>query len=219
VETIPYGLPLEVFAEVDRTTARKALAVDAPGPVLVAVAVDWRDPRKGAHILGDALARLQEKTTVITLGSKAIGGWDRWATANVHELGFIDHERTRALAYSAADLLVHPALEDNLPNVVLESIACGTPVVGLPIGGVPEMVRPGRTGWLTEDAARESLAHTIDCALRDIAGGVDLRRSCREVAEVEYGADLQAQRYETLFHRMVGRSPREGSVTNTENQP
>ena len=218
VETIPYGLPLEVFADVDRATARRALAVDESGPVLIAVAVDWRDPRKGAHILGDALARLRERMTVITLGSKEAGGSDRWVAAKVHELGFIDHERTRALAYSAADLSVHPAVEDNLPNVVLESIACGTPVVGFPVGGVPEMVRPGCTGWLTENATGASLAYTIDHALREIADGVNLRRSCREVAEAEYGADQQARRYEALFHRLAERFPKEDFVIDMEDQ-
>ncbi len=214
VDTIPYGIPLDVFAPVDRAIAREALAVDSNGPVLLMVAVDWGDRRKGAHVLMDALARLPKRPTVIALGSAENRTAEHWAGAKLHRLGFIDHERTRALVYNAADALVHPALQDNLPNVVLESMACGTPIVGLPVGGVPEMVRTGRTGWLADQPEAEPLAVAIDRALREIAGGFDLRKPCREVAEDEYSVDLQAERYERLFLRLLGGCAEEDVVSD-----
>jgi len=204
VEVIPYGLPLDVYAVVDRSLARAALGIEASEPVLLVAAMDWRDPRKGGDIFVQAVARLETRTTVIILGrGEGLRNTD-WGNARILELGYIDHERTKALAYSSADLLVHPALADNLPNVVMESIACGTPVVGLPVGGVPDMVRLGSTGWLAEESNAASLSLAISRALSEIEGGTDLRHSCRDVAVSEYGSDLQAQRYEHLFHRLLG---------------
>jgi len=204
MEVIPYGLPLDVYTVVDRSLARTALAIDASEPVLLVAAVDWRDPRKGGDIFAQAIARLGIRITVIILGRGEGLQKADWGNGRVLELGYIDHERTKALAYSSADLLVHPALEDNLPNVVMESIACGTPVVGLPVGGVPDMVRDGSTGWLAEEPNAASLSLGIGRALAEIESGTDLRHSCRDVAVSEYGSDLQAQRYEHLFYRLLG---------------
>ena len=106
------------------------------------------------------------------------------------------------LAYNAADLFIHPALVDNLPNVVMEAIACGIPVVGFPIGGVPDMVRPVQTGWLASEVSPEGLARAIDIALNDVKQGLDLRHSCRAVAEAEYSAGLQAQHYLSLYQSL-----------------
>src|SRR5207302_691948 len=98
-----------------------------------------------------------------------------------------------------ADLLVHPAPVDNLPNVVMEAIACGTPVVGYPIGGVPDMACPGKTGWLASDVSASALADALDGALADLARGRDYRDTCRAVAEDEFDVTLQAERYARLF--------------------
>ncbi len=66
----------------------------------------------------------------------------------VFSMGFIDSEKVQAEVYSAADIMLHPAPVDNLPNVVIESLSCGTPVVACPIGGVVEMVILGpQAGW------------------------------------------------------------------------
>ena len=108
-----------------------------------------------------------------------------------------------AAVYSAADLFVAPSLQDNLPNTVLESLACGTPVVGSHTGGIPDMVRPGETGWLFETGNAEALRATLQEALatRDLTG---LRPRCREVAEREYSLELQAERYKKLYEEVAG---------------
>jgi glycosyltransferase involved in cell wall biosynthesis len=118
-------------------------------------------------------------------------------------LGYVSHERMKVLAYSAADLFVHPAPVDNLPNVVMEAIACGTPVVGFPIGGVPDMVRPGVTGWLANQVSHTALATALNRALDDLHNGIDLRASCRETAVSEYGGDVQASQYSEVFATLL----------------
>ena len=70
------------------------------------------------------------------------------------QLGYIADAERQSLVYSAADIVVVPSLEDNLPNVGLKAMACGTPVVGFDIGGSPDFVRPGETGLLARPPIR-----------------------------------------------------------------
>jgi glycosyltransferase involved in cell wall biosynthesis len=191
-------LPLDIYRPVDRSLARQALDIEAAGPVMLVTAFDLSDRRKGAALILDALKQVTFRPfNLVTLGGNPptlnIDG------IRVHHLGYIDHERSKALAYSAADLYVHPALADNLPNTVMEAIACGTPVVGSNIGGVPDMIRPGRTGWLAKETSPEALAAVLQSALEEVSRGLDLRASCRAVAEAEYSLELQVERYLALF--------------------
>ncbi|MCG3148412.1 MAG: D-inositol-3-phosphate glycosyltransferase [Verrucomicrobiae bacterium] len=202
VEHIPYGLPLATFAPVERALARDALGIPATGPVLLVAAANVNERRKGGDLLAAALAQLKvSPLTLVTLGRGHLAL--QLPGLNLVELGFLDHDRLKVLAYSAADLFVHPAPVDNLPNVILEALACGTPCVGFPIGGVPDMVRPGVTGWLADAVTAEALANAIGTALASIQSGRDWRESCRAVAIVGYDERQQANRYLELFSELT----------------
>jgi glycosyltransferase involved in cell wall biosynthesis len=180
--------------------ARAALGIETEGPVLMAAAQNLSERRKGGTILVDALRAVSSRPlTLVTLGSGRLQVEDNGLS--VHSLGYVDQEYIRVLAYNAADLFVHAAPVDNLPNVVMEAIACGTPVVGFPIGGVPEMVRPGITGWLAEGVSSNALAKTIDGAINDL-NRCNWRKSCRAVARADYRMEQQARRYIELFASM-----------------
>jgi glycosyltransferase involved in cell wall biosynthesis len=203
VEVIPNGLSLETYRVQERNLAREALGIKACVPVILTAAQNISERRKGGKILIEALQQLSDcPFTLVTLGHGRLP--ERINDIQVHSLGYIDNERIKVLVYNAADLFVHPAPVDNLPNVVMEAIACGTPVVGFAIGGIKDMVRLGQTGWLTKEVSPEALAKVIKLALADLQQGVDLRLSCRSVAEAEYGSDLQAKRYIELFMSLIG---------------
>lgn len=201
VEVIPYGLPLNTYQPIDRGVARVALDIATKGPVLLTVAHTLTERRKGGEILSEAIQHTSSRPLIlITLGHGRLDM--RSNTIHVQSLGYIDHERTKVLAYSAADVLVHPAPVDNLPNTVMEAIACGTPVVAFAAGGTPDIIRPGQTGWLADNISPVALARTIDQAIAGLNQGLDLQASCRAVAEAEYSINLQAQRYSELFRSL-----------------
>ncbi len=201
IEVIPNGLDLETYIPLDRAFARRALGISVDGPVVMMAAQSLASRWKGTQHLVESLQRVGARPlAVLTLGE---GDLDVLREGiHVVPLGYIDHERTKVLAYNAADLLVHPATADNLPNVIIEALACGTPTVAFPVGGVPELVRPDRTGWLARDVTSESLTESMEHALQAITTGHDLRASCREVAQNEYALDLQAQRHLSLFRSL-----------------
>jgi glycosyltransferase involved in cell wall biosynthesis len=204
IEVIPNGLRLDVYRPLDRLLARQALGIDTPGPVLMFAAHGLLERRKGLDLMIAALPHLSHRPlTLLILGSGRCP--IRAEGVHVHSLGYVDHERTKVLAYNAADVFVHPAIADNLPNTVMESLACATPVVAFPIGGVPDMVRPGLTGWLASEVSPMALANVLADALTKTGSGVDLRGPCRAAAEVEFSEALQAQRYLSVFRSLGGR--------------
>jgi glycosyltransferase involved in cell wall biosynthesis len=203
IEQIPYGLPLETYHVMERKQARAELGLDPSFPVVVTAAQNLNERRKGGDILVDTLRNSWlPPFTLVTLGhGRNLVPTER---VSVHHLGYVHTERTKVLAYNAANLLLHPAPVDNLPNVILEAIACGTPVVGFPAGGVKEVVRPSQTGWLADEVSPGALARAVARALADVEKGVNLRQSCRSTAEVQYGIELQARRYVDLFNSVAG---------------
>lgn len=202
IEVIPNSLALDIYRPLPRALAREALNIRHEGPVLLMVAQHLRERRKGGDLLREALRQLPDRPlTLLTLGHGTLTQEETGHPS--HALGYIEHDLTKALVYSAADLLIHPAPVDNLPNVVLEALACGTPVVGFPIGGMPDMVRPGISGWLAPDLSAEALAAALTEAMDTLKAGNDLRVPCRQFAEQEYAPHRQAQRYGDLFHRLL----------------
>lgn len=204
VDVIPYGLPMDVYQPKRRAIAREALGVPVEGPALLIAAHALHERRKGVAGAIAALAELKQPCTLLVIGEGAIDVPN--PRVSVHHLGYIRDERLKVLAYNAADVLVHPALVDNLPNVVLEAMACGTPTVGFRIGGVPEMVRPGLTGWLAPETSLAGLKTAILDAIGSLSSSDGYREACREVATREFDMQLQAERYLGLFDSLSGRA-------------
>jgi glycosyltransferase involved in cell wall biosynthesis len=84
---------------------------------------------------------------------------------------------------NAAECLVLPSRREGFPTVVGEALACGTPVLGSRVGGIPELVIPGITGWLVEPDQERELAAAIRQALDDPGRVSALRPAARSVAQ------------------------------------
>ncbi len=208
VEVIPYGVPTDTYHPLPRAEARCALGLDTRNPVLLLAAVDLTERRKGAALLPQVCPYLGTwPVTLLTLGRGDVSAPPH---VHVHALGWVEAETTRMLAYNAADAVLHPAPVDNFPNVLLEALACGTPAIAMPVGGVPELIRARVSGWLATAPTAAALAEAILRALSELARGADLRGACRRIAEVEYPLELQGARYRRLFEEL--RRPREFTV-------
>ena len=106
------------------------------------------------------------------------------------------------MIYSAADLLVFPTLADNLPNVVLECMACGTPVVSFDIGGLSDMIEHGKTGCLAKYRDSDDLKECIVQMLRDDTMLADASTQSVRKIEAEFAYRLQADRYLELYNSL-----------------
>ncbi|MGZ9190101.1 MAG: glycosyltransferase, partial [Nitrospira sp.] len=105
--------------------------------------------------------------------------------------------------YCAADLFVSPTRADALPLVLMEAMACGTPLVAFDVGGVPDLVRPGVTGSLARPEDSGDLAHAIAELLGDESRRRTFGDNCRAIALAEYSASSVAARHIQLYETLA----------------
>jgi glycosyltransferase involved in cell wall biosynthesis len=174
VTVIPNCLDTERWRPMEQTLARDLLGLPANVPLLMFGAIGGgRDPRKGFDLLTAAIEYLRGEAPgaeMVVFGQLAPRtppdlGYPIHYTGHLH-----DDLSLRAL-YSAADALIVPSRQDNLPNIAVEAQACGTPVVAFDTGGLPDIIEHQRTGYLAEPFEAESLAQGIIWALSHRATG------------------------------------------------
>lgn len=199
VKVLRNGVDLARFEPRPQTQARQQLGwPDVPTLITVGNLVE----SKGQHLAIEALAALQEfQLCVVGTGPRAeslkalarqLGVSDR-----VRFCGRVDQDRL-SMYYSAADILVLASSREGSPNVILESMACGTPVVATAVGGIPELVSVPRAGRLTNDRTATQLVASVR-ALWD--EGID-RDAVRAHASRFDWADT-TQRQLDIFQRLA----------------
>lgn len=203
---IPNGIDTKNFEPLDSEQCRSLLKIPKEKKVLMFASLELNDRRKGSDLLLDALKMLPNSLlndmVLLTIGrgDDVIGNAVGIESFN---LGFICDDRKKAIAYSAADIFVAPTRADTLPLVLQESMACGTPPVAFNVGGVPDLVRPGITGYLAEPENSEDLSGGIRELLENPKLREKLGQSARQVALEEYTIELQAKRYIELYEKII----------------
>jgi len=203
---IHLGFDLEAFFPVDRADARQELGIESEAVLIAFGADDLNSNRKGFHHL---LAALKQIKTDCQVECLVFGGGeipDDSELPPIHHLGFIDSTDRQRLAYSASDLVVVPSREDNQPQVGLEAMACGVPVIAFDAGGIPEYVRDGETGCLVELGDEASLAKKISglCDLESFRNR--LGDAALAMVQKEFELSRQTQAYHDLYQSIVGRA-------------
>jgi glycosyltransferase involved in cell wall biosynthesis len=203
VVRIPNCVPLETFHPGRRAAARQRLGFRDDRFYLLAGSAALGNPLKGAQFVAEAAPLLAARHPQVELVLFGRGGQDV-AGMPVCRLGFMAAESAMADAYAACDAFVLPTLVDNLPNTLLEAIACGTPCVTFQVGGCPDIVRDGVTGFVAEEQTATALAFALGRVVRlEGAARLALRSACRAVAEQDYAPAIQAHACVTLYREMV----------------
>jgi glycosyltransferase involved in cell wall biosynthesis len=120
-----------------------------------------------------------------------------------YSMGYVDDESKLAKLYSAANVFIAPSRQDNLPNTVMEALACGTPVVAFDIGGMPDMIEHQKNGYLAKPYDTQDLAVGIDWILSDSERWNNLSERARKKAEQEFDIKLIAQKYLDLYENIL----------------
>lgn len=199
---IPYGLDSKIFYPKDRNKSRELFNIPEEKKVILFVADSLVKNRKGLVFLKKAFELLKGENFLLCAVGSMPG--DAETGKNILELGIIEGEEHMCAAYSAADVFVIPSLMDNLPNTALESIMCGTPVIGFPVGGIPEIVSNGENGLVTKEISVNSLHQTLVEFFNSIESFS--REKIREDAVKKFDSKIQADRYISLFQEILEES-------------
>ncbi len=215
IEVIPNSVDTNVFRPMGKTASRRRLGLPCDCSILLFTSYDNNERRKGFIELLEMTKHLNEvgqEFHILTFGHEA---------SELREiglpytcLGYSDDIEQLVAGYCAADVTILPTLEDNLPNTILESVACGTPVVAFDSGGVGDAVINDVTGFIVERGDTKALAKMVVTAL-----GVDFRDRCRRFALEHFSLDVQAMRYERLFEELLSKEPRKRRKRKTEALP
>ena len=187
IQTIPNAIDTEFFSP---TT--NSLGLDPSKKHILFVAMRVNAPAKGFHLLKEALQFIDSATTELLL----VGGeMTEDLPLRSHSFGQVTDPAKMRDIYAAADVFVTPSLEENLPNTIMEAMACGTACVGFQVGGIPEMIEHQKTGYVAKAFDPADLAKGINWCLSDEKAGA----KSRERAVNLYDQKIVAQQHLNFY--------------------
>ena len=208
VTNIPNAIDTDVFSPMDKQEARKRHNLPVDKKLILFGAQRITDERKGFSYLKTACEHIVKSypTLAATMGIVVLGG-DAGSVKEelpltVHAVNYLSNEQDIASLYNAVDLFVTPSLQDNLPNTIVEAMACGTPCVGFNVGGIPEMITHQTDGYVARYQDSEDFARGIAWCL-DSNQLPALSAAARSAALTTYSESVAAQRYIAIYQQAM----------------
>lgn len=199
---IPNPIDLSIFHPKERNRCREQLYLPSNKYLILFGALNVMDNRKGVDYLIQSLSLLNRKDIELVVFGQVKQEIKTMFSVPIHSMGYLTDETKIAMLYNAVDLFVTSSLDENLPNTIMESMACGTPCVGFNTGGIPEMIDHLENGYVARYKDAEDLARGIAWAL-DYPDKKRLSDACVEKVKREYAEDVVAQRYMQLYEELL----------------
>ena len=201
VLNLPNCINTSLFKQIDKEFCRRLWNIRTEGKVVMFGAVNSKDdPRKGFHLLNEAIVNISRKDlSLVVFGSNNKSN-EIQKDIIIYNVGVVNDEAALITLYNSADVVVVPSLEENLSNVIMESMSCGTPVVAFDIGGNSDLIDNGVNGILAEKTTSQSLQIAIEQAIESSSQlGVNARRKVNE----KFAYEKVSSRYIELYERLV----------------
>lgn len=204
--TLPNPLDTDQFKKRKKNEAREfwKLLQDKKY-ILFGALSSTSDINKGFTELQEALCKLKSREEI----ELVVFGNTKRAAKNdfffkTHYLGHINDDELLVNLYSAADMMIVPSLQENLSNAIMESLSCGTPVVGFDIGGNSDMVNHKENGYLAQPFDTQDMARGIEWIL-DHEDYESLCRNAREKIVTTFDSKIVAKKYIQLYEDILGK--------------
>ena len=208
IEVIPNGIDADQFKPLDKQVARAAYGLPPDKHLVLFSAFGaTTDKRKGNHFLVQALEKMAvagwgQTTELVIIGASAPENPPELGM-KVHYMGRLHDEISQVVLYSAADVTVAPSMQENLSNTVMESLACGTPVVAFDIGGMPDMIAHQINGYLAKPFEPDQLARGIMWVLENKDRHDMLSQRARQTVVERYALKTVANQYLALYQDIL----------------
>jgi len=208
IESIPNPIDVSTYKPLDKQSLRNSMNLDNNKKYLLFGSMNIEDKRKGFNYLSQALEilnikhpELKESIELIVFGKSNQSVFNT-LPYKTNDLGMLKEENKIVEAYNVADLFILPSLEDNLPNTIMESLSCGTPVVAFNTGGIPEMIEHKSNGYLADYKNAEDLANGIYWTLYQ-SEHQTLSANARKKVLENFTFDIVANKYINLYKDLL----------------
>lgn len=208
LESIPNPIDTHLFRPTDKTEARRRIGLPVDKRIVLFVSQSLTDERKGMAYFVRAMERLVAKHPEMKADTAValLGGHSEELVAQLpleaYSLGYVSDQKRITEVYNSADVFVLPSLEDNLPNTIMEAMACGVPCVGFNVGGIPEMIDHRENGYVAAYKDADDLEAGIRWVLAE-ADWQQLSQSCLHKVKSCYSQQAVAMRYKEVYTRAM----------------
>ena len=207
VSHLPNPIDTSTFAPFNKQQARALLNLPQDKNLVLFGAMGAiSDPRKGFKKLAEALTQVDvDNTELVVFGSsqpKTSQGFKQ----KIHYLGHLYDDVSLVTLYSAVDVMIAPSLQENLSNAIMESLACGTPVVAFDIGGNGDMIEHKKTGYLAKAFNTTDLKDGIEWILNS-SNTEEIRNNSRKKVLDDFDSIFVVKKYIKLYQNII--EPRE----------
>lgn len=219
VDAIPNPIDTRVFHPQDKAAARQQNNLPVNKRIILFASQRATNPNKGMSYLVEACRLLVKSqpsmandTCVAILGGHAeeVEGLLPFETIAV---GYVSDERRLVSLYSAADVFVLPSLSENLPNTIMEAMACGVPCVGFRVGGIAEMIDHRQNGYVAEYRNAADLAEGLRWTLTE-ADPAELKSNALKKVYTCYSQQSVAMKYIEIYNQAVSGDTVNGDTVN-----
>jgi glycosyltransferase involved in cell wall biosynthesis len=208
IEVIPNGIDTKIFKPNDKKVCRQIMGLPEGARIILFGAMGaTNDENKGFDLLLKALPQLSKdengrENVLVIFGAES--------PLNVPEFGMpyrymgtITDDIALSVLYSAADVMVVPSRQENLPNTVMEAMACGTPAVAFRTGGLPDLIDHLTCGYLAQPFDTSDLASGIEWVLKQQTERPSIGALCRDKVEREFSLAVVSERYIQLYRELL----------------
>ena len=206
---IPNPINTNLFKPRNKQEARNKCNLPTDQKLILFGSIKITDKRKGidyfidsCKLLAERHPELKEKLGVVVYG-KYSDQLIPLLPFKVYAFNYISNEKELVNIYNAVDLYVTPSLEENLPNTIMEAMACGVPCVGFNVGGIPEMIDHLHNGYVAEYKSAEDFANGIHWTLTEGEYETLSEEASRKVTAC-YSEGIIAKRYIEVYNKITG---------------
>jgi glycosyltransferase involved in cell wall biosynthesis len=205
IHLIYNGIDHEIFRPMNKTNVKKKLNLPLDKTILMFGAQNGiKNLWKGGDYLLKALEQIDDENVFfLNIGSAEDLDEKMKISIEWASIPYIDNEKTMAEYYAASDLFLYPSLADNCPLVVLESMACGTPVIAFETGGIPELITNMRSGYIARYKDVDDFVKGIKLFLNDINLRTKAGLSARKDVENHFTLEKMVTLYDELYHTLA----------------
>ena len=206
---IPNPIKTNLFTPRNKVEARQKCNLPTDKKLILFGSVKITDKRTGIDYCIESCKILAEKhpELVNNLGVAVYGKESEQLKSlvpfQVYALDYISNEKELVNVYNAVDLYVTPSLEENLPNTIMEAMACGIPCVGFNVGGIPEMIDHLHNGYVADYKSAEDFANGIHWTLSE-SEYQSLSEEARRKVTSSYSESTIAKKYIEVYNKIIG---------------